>query len=93
MNGGVTLKRVNGNVQGRTTNGGVNIELAGDRWNGNGMDVKTTNGGYPGRAAALLGELEAETRNGGIHCDLPLQLPSIASRAACIDRLWAGGAL
>ena len=77
VNGGVTLKRVNGNVQGRTTNGGVNIELAGDRWIGNGMDVVTTNGGItlavPQNFSA---NLEAETSNGGIHSDLPLQLPS-----------------
>jgi DUF4097 and DUF4098 domain-containing protein YvlB len=77
VNGGVTLKRVGGNVQGHTTNGGVRIELAGDRWEGRGLDVKTTNGGVtlaiPERFSA---QLEAETRNGGVHSDFPVVLPA-----------------
>jgi DUF4097 and DUF4098 domain-containing protein YvlB len=77
VNGGVTLKRVGGNVQGATTNGGVHIELAGDRWEGQGLDVKTTNGGVtlavPQHFSA---QLEAETRNGGIHSAIPLVLPA-----------------
>ena len=45
QNGGVTLQRLAGEVKGHTTNGGLTIELAGDRWDGRGMDVSTTNGG------------------------------------------------
>ena len=81
VNGGVTLKGVSGNVQGRTTNGGVNIELAGDRWVGNGMDVTTTNGGIALKVPQnFSAHLEAETQNGGVHSDLPLQ-PASNGRA------------
>ena len=74
VNGGVNLKRVGGNIQGRTTNGGLNIELAGDRWTGNGMDVTTTNGGITLKVPQnFSAHLDAETSNGGIHSDLPLQ--------------------
>src|SRR5690348_16483591 len=45
LNGGVTLQRLGGDVHGHTTNGGLTVELAGDRWDGRGMDVATTNGG------------------------------------------------
>jgi DUF4097 and DUF4098 domain-containing protein YvlB len=80
VNGGINLKRVNGNVRGQTTNGGVNVELAGDRWDGQGMEIRTTNGGVniavPQNFSA---QLEAETRNGNIHSDLPMVLPAMSS--------------
>ena len=44
-NGGVVLRRVGGNVRGGTTNGGVVVELDGPRWDGEELDVTTTNGG------------------------------------------------
>ncbi len=34
--------RVEGNVRGRTTNGGVDVELDGPSWQGEGLDVETT---------------------------------------------------
>jgi DUF4097 and DUF4098 domain-containing protein YvlB len=77
VNGGVNLKRVGGSVRGQTTNGGLNIELAGDHLEGQGMEVKTTNGGVnivvPQNFSA---QLEAETRNGGIHTDTPAIVPA-----------------
>jgi DUF4097 and DUF4098 domain-containing protein YvlB len=77
VNGGVNLKRVGGSVHGQTTNGGLNIELAGDHLEGQGMDVKTTNGGVnvvvPQNFSA---QLEAETRNGGIHTPTPAVVPA-----------------
>lgn len=70
MNGGVTLKDVAGNVKGRTTNGGVMVALAGNRWNGGGLDVQTTNGGVmlsvPENFAA---HIETGTVNGGFKSD------------------------
>ena len=44
-NGGINLDGVGGNVRGRTTNGGVEAELTGRTWEGEGLDVETTNGG------------------------------------------------
>ena len=69
-NGGVKLVAVNGDVRGQTTNGGVDIELDGAFWSGEGLDVETTNGGVklivPENYSARL---EASTDNGGINVD------------------------
>ena len=72
-NGGVTLDQVGGHVVGTTQNGGVNVRLDGSRWEGEGLEVVTTNGGVslaipPGYSA----ELETGTVNGGIRTDYPL---------------------
>jgi DUF4097 and DUF4098 domain-containing protein YvlB len=73
VNGGVSLARVNGYVHGRTVNGGLHIQLDGPRWEGQGMDVSTTNGGVtlsvPQNYSA---QLDAQTNNGGVHSDLPM---------------------
>lgn len=45
QNGGVSLKRLGGNVTGETVNGGLSVELSGSTWEGEGLNVKTTNGG------------------------------------------------
>lgn len=72
-NGGVSLKHLAGNVKGTTKNGGLNIELDGSRWDGDGMDVTTTNGGVklalPENYSA---HLEAGTVNGGLKFDIPI---------------------
>jgi DUF4097 and DUF4098 domain-containing protein YvlB len=94
VNGGVSLKRVGGSVHGQTTNGGLNIELSGDRLEGQGMDVKTTNGGVnlvvPQNFSA---QLEAQTRNGSIHSDAPIVLPALNGPERHISTaLGSGGA-
>ena len=74
LNGGVSLKRVGGNVTGGTTNGGLAVELGGTNWEGEGLNVKTTNGGLsvtvPENYSA---HLETGTVNGGFSVS-----PSIA---------------
>ena len=76
MNGGVTLRRVGGSVRGSTTNGGVHVELAGVRWDGEELNVKTTNGGVninmPNNYSA---HLETSTVNGNLSSDFPLNVP------------------
>lgn len=73
VNGGITLDEVAGDVRGSTTNGGISVRLAGDRWAGEGLDLRTTNGGItlrvPSRYSA---HLVARTVNGGLSTDLPL---------------------
>ncbi|MGH9767307.1 MAG: DUF4097 family beta strand repeat-containing protein [Blastocatellia bacterium] len=73
MNGGVSLRRLAGEVKGQTMNGGLSIELAGNSWDGRGMDVKTTNGGVtlsiPENYSA---HLETATVNGGLKTDYPI---------------------
>ena len=76
LNGGVTLKRVGGAVRGSTTNGGVHVELAGARWEGEELNVKTTNGGVniamPNNYSA---HLETSTVNGNVSSDFPMNVP------------------
>src|SRR5436190_10824293 len=56
-----------------TTNGGVNIALEGSRWQGDGLDVETTNGGVRMKLpAGYNAELHTETNNGGIDIDFPI---------------------
>src|SRR5215510_6644249 len=75
-NGGVSLSRVGGNVRGATTNGGLHIELAGTRWEGEALDVKTTNGGVnlimPDNYSA---HLETATVNGNVSFGFPVNVP------------------
>jgi len=70
VNGGVRLEQVSGDVLGQTTNGGVHISMAGDRWDGKGMDVKTTNGGITLQASPQFSaHVEVSTENGGVSRD------------------------
>ena len=63
-------------MRGTTTNGGVHVELSGDRWDGETLDVRTTNGGVnvtiPENYSA---HLETSTVNGGVSVDFPLNVP------------------
>jgi DUF4097 and DUF4098 domain-containing protein YvlB len=76
VNGGVSLKRVGGTVRGSTTNGGVHVELSGGRWDGEELNVSTTNGGVnlvvPNNYSA---HLETSTTNGNVSSDFPLNVP------------------
>jgi len=75
-NGGVSLKRVGGAVTGNTTNGGVHVELAGASWEGEALNVTTTNGGVnivlPANYSA---HLETGTTNGNVSSDFQLNVP------------------
>src|SRR5205814_2346522 len=44
-NGGVHVQDAGGALHGRTTNGGVHVALSGSQWEGDGLDITTTNGG------------------------------------------------
>jgi len=69
-NGGVRLSRLAGDVAGETTNGGVSIELAGSTWNGEGLDVETTNGGVDlAIPEDYSARLVVGTVNGGVRSD------------------------
>lgn len=91
-NGGVALRRLGGAVHGQTHNGGLSIELDGERWNGEGLDVKTTNGGVnlivPTNYSARL---ETRTVHGGMKIDFPVTVQGEIGREVSFD-LGAGGA-
>jgi DUF4097 and DUF4098 domain-containing protein YvlB len=91
MNGGVTLRQLAGNVKGQTTNGGLSIELAGNGWDGQGLDVRTMNGGVnlsiPENYSA---HLEAGTVNGGLRTDYPITVQGEIKRELSVN-LGGGG--
>jgi hypothetical protein len=92
-NGGVSLTDVSGDVRGRTVNGGISVRLD-RRWNGDGLDVETTNGGVCLMLPAdFNADLHAETTNGGIDIDFPI---TVQGRLTALNRridttLGAGG--
>jgi len=92
VNGGVTLTRLSGEVHGQTTNGGLTVELAGDRWDGHGMDVATTNGGVkldvPSNYSA---HFETATVNGGVKVDFPVTVQGRLTKEVSFD-VGQGGA-
>jgi hypothetical protein len=92
-NGGVKLADLAGNVLGRTTNGGVDVRLTGNTWDGDTLDVRTTNGGVrlhvPSEYSARL---EASTTNGGVHIDFPVTVQGRIGREISTT-LGAGGPL
>ena len=86
LNGGVTLQRLGGEVHGHTTNGGLHIELAGDRWEGRGLDVETTNGGvHLDVPSSYSAHIETSTVNGGINVDFPITLHGRIDRDLSFD--------
>lgn len=80
-NGGLRLTRLAGDVSGTTTNGGVSVELAGDAWEGDGLDVRTTNGGIKLYVPdGYNAQLESGTVNGGISIDFPIMVQGRINR-------------
>jgi hypothetical protein len=94
-NGGVSLVNVSGDVQGRTANGGVRVVLDGTRWQGDGLNVETTNGGvHMALPAGYNAELHTETNNGGIDIDFPITVRGRVSdvRRRIDTTIGSGGA-
>lgn len=92
-NGGVNLSDLGGSVRGHTRNGGVKVALAGERWDGEGLDVETTNGGVTlsipdGFNAAL----ETRTVNGSFRTDYPITIQGeLNYRRGLATTLGSGG--
>jgi DUF4097 and DUF4098 domain-containing protein YvlB len=80
-------------VKGKTVNGGLSVALAGSRWEGEGVNVQTTNGGVslvvPENYSARL---EASTVNGGMNFDFPVTVQGKIEKDVSVD-LGGGGAL
>jgi hypothetical protein len=92
VNGGVTLINVGGDIRGETTNGGITVDLTGDHWDGQGLDVETRNGGIrmtmPDHYSAAL---ETATTHGRISIDFPVSVQGRIGRELTTT-LGAGGA-
>ena len=92
LNGGVSLVRLGGDIHGHTTNGGLHITLAGDRWDGNGMDVNTTNGGvHMDIPSSYSAHIETSTVNGGLNVEFPITIHGRIDRSLSFD-VGNGGA-
>jgi hypothetical protein len=90
-NGGIHLSDVGGSVHARTTNGGVIANLSGTTWQGQGLDLQTTNGGatvYVPRGYNAL--LETGTTNGGMRVDFPITVRGSLTRGIS-TQLGSGG--
>jgi hypothetical protein len=91
VNGGVSLADIAGDVRGETQNGGLQVALAGSRWRGTGLDVRTQNGGVqlslPERYDA---DLETGTVNGRFDIDIPITVRGRIDRTIR-TQLGAGG--
>jgi hypothetical protein len=92
-NGGLVFYDVSGDVRGRATNGGVVVDIAGDRWQGAGLDVRTTNGGVRVTLPSnYSGELDARAVNGGISVDFPITVQGLLNnRREIRATLGSGG--
>jgi hypothetical protein len=92
LNGGVVLRKVGGTVRGTTTNGGLVVELGGDHWEGETLDVRTTNGGVimsvPENYSA---HLETGTVNGSLSVDFPVTVQGRITKEIALN-LGSGGA-
>jgi DUF4097 and DUF4098 domain-containing protein YvlB len=94
-NGGVSLVDVSGDVQGRTSNGGITVRLQGSGWQGDGLNVETTNGGVNVEVpTGYNADLHTETTNGGISVDFPVTVSGRLSdtRRRLDTTLGSGGA-
>jgi hypothetical protein len=91
VNGGVNLRNVGGTVEGGTTNGGLAVHLTGLRWDGEKMDINTTNGGImisvPENYSAYL---ETGTVNGTLNIDFPVTVQGKITKQLAVN-LGSGG--
>jgi hypothetical protein len=94
-NGGVKLQDVGGRVNGATRNGGLNVTLSGSRWEGEGLDVETSNGGVNlSIPDGYNAELETRTVNGGLRIDFPITVQGeLTGRRGLSTTLGSGGPL
>jgi hypothetical protein len=91
VNGGISLREVGGDIRAETTNGGVTAQLSGSKWNGEGLDLQTTNGGVGlDIPRGYNAELETGTVNGGMNIDFPITVQGFIGRRIT-TRLGSGG--
>ncbi|MBA2688427.1 MAG: DUF4097 family beta strand repeat protein [Gemmatimonadaceae bacterium] len=91
VNGGIRLADVGGDVKAETTNGGVSATLTGSRWNGEGLDLRTTNGGVNVLIPrSYNAQLITGTVNGGMRVDFPITVQGTLGRTVQ-TKLGAGG--
>ena len=74
-NGGVKVYDAGGDVEGSTTNGGVYVGLDPGDWDGDSVDLHTTNGGIELELPREIdARIEARTTNGGVRVAHPVTI-------------------
>ncbi len=92
VNGGVRIDRAAGHVTGRTQNGGIDVRLEGSEWQGDGLDVQTSNGGVKLEIPeGYNAQLETGTVNGGMDLDFPVTVQGRVNKRINVT-LGRGGA-
>lgn len=82
VNGGINVTHCAGEVRGKTTNGGLRIQCNGTSWQGNGIDLITTNGGVSiSIPEEFNGELATGTVNGRMSFDFPVTVQGEIDRS------------
>jgi hypothetical protein len=90
-NGGLSLDDVGGRVRGKTTNGGVDLGLTGREWQGEGVDLRTSNGGVTLRVPDdYNAHIETGTVNGRVNVNFPVTVHGRIDRELNLD-LGSGG--
>jgi hypothetical protein len=93
QNGGIHLSDVGGDVVGRTTNGGVKVYLSGSEWEGEELDVQTTNGSVSLEVPEdFRADLETGTVNGSFDTDFPITIRGRLRSRQISTELNGGGA-
>lgn len=91
-NGSVSLVEIGGDVRAHTQNGSLNVQLAGTKWEGRGLDAETQNGSVrmaiPSDYAA---QIETGTVNGRMSTDFPITVQGRIGRTLTLP-LNGGGA-
>lgn len=92
QNGPLSLKDLSGDVEARTVNGPLTVDLAGDRWDGQGLDAETRNGPVTLRIPdGYSARLETGTNHGPFDTDVPLTITRLGRNNRRIDTVLGNG--
>ena len=79
-------------MEGKTTNGGVNVTLAGNRWDGTKLDARTTNGGVNiSMPEGYNAHFETATVNGHLNSSFPMTVRGNINDKRLATDIGAGG--
>ena len=90
--GNAILTNLGGQVTGSITNGNIYLTLSGDQWEGEGLDVRTTNGNVQWQVPAnYAAQIRLTTTSGSIYTSVPTTPTGAGKEVAAA--LGQGGAL